>query len=208
MSRPPCPQHFDAVLFDFDGVLADTERLHCACWAEILSPCGIRLEWDWYRDHCIGVADRAMLATLGGLADPPVTVDALWPLYPNKRSLFRDRAAMRELCPPDTVALVRSLTNLRLAVVTSSGRAEVEPALVRAGIRDCFQALVFGEDVARLKPAPDPYLRAAALLDARRPLVVEDSEAGAESARAAGFDFIRVAAPDDVPRAVRARLIS
>ena len=57
-----------------------------------------------------------------------------------------------------------------------------------------------------LKPSPDPYLRAAELLGAKRPLVVEDSDAGIESARSAGFDSLRVSSADMVAREVRMRL--
>jgi len=40
-----------AIFFDFDGVLLDTEPVHCACWAEVLEPAGVTLAWDYYRDH-------------------------------------------------------------------------------------------------------------------------------------------------------------
>jgi beta-phosphoglucomutase-like phosphatase (HAD superfamily) len=63
--------------------------------------------------------------------------------------------------------------------------------------------LVCGKEAANYKPAPDPYLRAAELLESACPLVVEDSEAGVTSAKAAGFDVIRVAAVHDVASAVR-----
>src|SRR5207249_12259483 len=93
-----------------------------------------------------------------------------------------------------------------VAVVTSSGRLEVEPVLDRAGIRRHLGALVFGEDVQRHKLAPDPYLLAAARLGAVRPLVVEDSIAGVASARAAGFDVVQVASPSEVAPMVRWKL--
>ena len=54
---------FDAILFDFDGVLIDSEPLHCLCWADVLKPLGVTLEWEFYRDHCIGIDDREMLPT-------------------------------------------------------------------------------------------------------------------------------------------------
>jgi beta-phosphoglucomutase len=73
-------------------------------------------------------------------------------------------------------------------------------------LRGYFETLVCGRDVLNQKPAPDPYLLAAERLASRRPLVVEDSEAGVESARAAGFDVIRVNAPSEVSEAVWARL--
>ena len=44
---------FDAILFDFDGVLVDSEPVHCACWAEVLAPAGVTLDWEFYRDCCM-----------------------------------------------------------------------------------------------------------------------------------------------------------
>jgi beta-phosphoglucomutase-like phosphatase (HAD superfamily) len=62
--------------------------------------------------------------------------------------------------------------------------------------------------VENLKPAPDPYLKAAELLRARQPLVIEDSESGVASARAAGFEVLRITHVEGVARAVRDLLIS
>ena len=58
-----------AIFFDFDGVLLDTEPVHCACWAEVLAPAGLTLTWDYYRDYCIGIDDRDMLRTMARQAD-------------------------------------------------------------------------------------------------------------------------------------------
>jgi HAD superfamily hydrolase (TIGR01509 family) len=75
------------------------------------------------------------------------------------------------------------------------------------GFQPYFQAFVFREDVSRPKPDPEPYLKAAALLGARKPLVVEDSDAGIEAGKAAGFDTLRVDNPGRMPELVRDRLI-
>ena len=199
---------YDGILFDFDGVLVDSEPVHCACWAEVLAPAGITLEWETYRRHCIGVSDRAMLEFLAALAAQPVDVEGLWPRYADKKDLFRRRMAEGSGCSQETVDFMRSLKGYLLAVVTSSGRQEVEPLLERAGIHALIGAAVYGEDVSRHKPAPDPYLLAASRLGVRSPLVVEDSDAGVASAQAAGFDVVRVNCPADVPSLVSERLIA
>ena len=77
-----------------------------------------------------------------------------------------------------------------------------------AGLRSCFQTLICGREVPNLKPAPDPYLKAAEVLGAKRPLVVEDSDAGVASAQAAGFDVVRISSPQRVAEEVQKRLIS
>jgi beta-phosphoglucomutase len=192
---------YDALLFDFDGVLADTERVHHACWNEILAPFGVAVAWPWYWANCVGVADH-VLAPRFGVGDPPLLVAA-------KQQRFREAL---EQSPPfleSTVAFLRELAgSYRMAVVSSSFRTEVEPPLVRSGLDRCFQKILCGDDVTRLKPAPDPYLKAAEILSAQNPLVIEDSDSGIASARAAGFDFVRVTGPEEMVNEVRKHLAS
>jgi beta-phosphoglucomutase len=198
---------FDAVLFDFDGVLADTEPLHYSCWREILEPYGIQLDWGFYAKQCIGVSDRRMIEHLAAERVPPIPFDDLWVECERKRLMFSSRIMATPPFLDETVQLIRELSNhYKLAVVSSSGRSEVEPPIVKAGIRDCFGAMVCGREVANLKPAPDPYLLAASLLGANKPLVIEDSDAGVASGLAAGFQVVRISAPDRVAGEVRARL--
>ena len=198
---------WDAVLFDFDGVLADTEPVHYACWREILEPYGIQLDWGFYQKHCIGVSDRLMIHTLAAERIPPIPFDEIWPEYERKQLMFRDRLESNPPFLPETVEMVKTISNrYQLAVVSSSGRTEVEPPLERAGFRQCFKTLVCGREVVNLKPAPDPYLKAAEILGARRPLVIEDSAAGIASAQAAGFDVLRVSSAATVAEEVLAHL--
>jgi HAD superfamily hydrolase (TIGR01509 family) len=196
----------EAILFDFDGVLADSEPLHHACWSQVLAPHGVALTWDTYAKHCVGVADRDMIEFLCTLHDPPLSAERLFAEYPLKKRLFAERIREDSPIPHSTREFLRALDGFKLAVVSSSGRAEIEPMLTSAGVRDLFQAVVCGEDVQRLKPAPDPYLEAARLLGISTALVVEDSEAGVASGRAAGFDVLRVSNAAAMPAELRARL--
>ena len=174
---------FDSLLFDFDGVLADTEPIHFDCWREALFSVGLQL-----------AAERI----------PPAAADELWPTYERKKAMFRERIQASDPIGDENAALLRSLREkYKLAVVSSSDRSEIEPVLERAGIRPLFQALVCGTEVRHLKPAPDPYLRAAELLAARRPLVIEDSDAGVASGNAAGFAVLRIASPRTLAREIR-----
>jgi len=197
---------YDAVLFDFDGVLADTEPLHFRCWREILAPYGIQLDWDAYAQTCIGVTDRVMLARFCEHASPRVELETLVGQYPRKRDLFREAILAELPFFSGCREFLESLGGYPLAVVSSSGRLEIEPALERAGLLGYFETMVCGGDVQNHKPHPEPYLLAASRLGARRPLVIEDSAAGEESARAAAFDVIRVGSPGEVAAKVRARL--
>jgi beta-phosphoglucomutase len=197
---------YDAVLFDFDGVLADTEPLHFACWASAVAPLGIRLDWETYRRFGVGSTDAGLMRLIASLANPPVTPELIASKYLEKRMMFLERAQAESPISEAVAALVKSLEGYGLAVVTSSYLVEVQPLLVRAGIFDRFGALVAAGDVLRAKPWPDPYLQAANRLGARAPLVVEDSEPGVASARAAGFDVVQVRSPAEVPKAVRGAL--
>jgi beta-phosphoglucomutase-like phosphatase (HAD superfamily) len=109
---------YDAVFFDFDGVLADSEPLHHACWADVLAPVGVALDWDTYARNCIGVSDWAMLDFFVSLSGGRMTRDDLRPLYSVKQQIFRERAMATTLIPPPTVELVQSLNGVRRAVVT------------------------------------------------------------------------------------------
>jgi HAD superfamily hydrolase (TIGR01509 family) len=93
-----------------------------------------------------------------------------------------------------------------LGLVTSSGRREVEPVIVRTGLAPLFGAAVYGEDVKRHKPDPEPYRTAAERLGARRALVVEDSQAGIASGRAAGFEVLEIPHADRTAEMVRTLL--
>ena len=184
---------YQAILFDFDGVLMDSEPVHYECWKEALAPLGIHIDWEPYREHCIGASEPATMDYYARLGDPPFDPDEIRACYPLKKALFRARMERDLPFVPGIRELLRSLDGrYKLAVVSSSSRTELEPLLERAGILDCFAALVFGEDVERHKPEPDPYLLAVRLLGVSSALVVEDSEAGLESARRAGLDAVRI----------------
>ena len=191
---------FDSILFDFDGVLLDTEPVHCACWGEVLAPLGVPLSWEFYSAKCIGIDDREMLRMMAGQTDPPRDWQELWAQYPAKKALFRSRM---EGNPPFDPALAGALAALRpaykLAVVSSSALSEIEPLLVSGGIRGYFGIVIGGDSVQRLKPHPEPYLLAAARLGVKSPLVLEDSEAGLASGRAAGFAVRAIKHPSEVP---------
>lgn len=187
---------WDALLFDFDGVLADTERVHHCSWNAVLKPFGIQFSWDDYLKQCVGVADPVVAARLR-LPDPAATVS-------RKQELFRARLAEHPPFLPETLELVWDLSRRhRLAVVSSSFRTEVEPPLKKAGIFECFESVVCGNDVQNLKPAPDPYLLAAARLGAKNPLVIEDSDSGVASGRAAGFEVLRITGVQRLAEEVR-----
>jgi beta-phosphoglucomutase len=187
----------EAIFFDFDGVLIDSEPVHWACWHDVLVRLGVNLSWDFYRDHCIGVDDREMLKWMAG--DNRDWRD-LWAQYPAKKQCFRARMIDNPPFPSTLPALLDRLEpKYRLAVVSSSSCEEIEPLLEKAGLRNYFGTVVGGGDVQHQKPDPEPYRLAATRLGVTRAVVLEDSKAGMAAGRAAGFDVIQVRHPNDVP---------
>lgn len=200
------PRNHPAILFDFDGVLADTEPLHWRCWNAVLAPIGLQVTWDDYRRNCVGISDRDFLERLGALGNPPRTVDELWPYYPLKKKLFAERATSGGLIADDLKALLSRLDPGRLAVVTSSSRQEIEAILKAEGVLQNFGAAVYGDEVSRLKPDPEPYRTAMERLGVDHAIALEDSGPGLESARRAGCEVISVCHPSEVPHLLRQRL--
>jgi HAD superfamily hydrolase (TIGR01509 family) len=189
---------FDAILFDFDGTLVDSEPLHYECWRLVLAPFGVSLSWEQYCQNCIGVSDRAMITQLASALNLPF--EPLYAQYPRKQELLRQRLAAAPPMPSSVQLMLRQGLGLPVGLVTSSHRAEVAPVLDILALTPHFHAMVFGDEVSNLKPHPEPYQLAAARLNIRSALVFEDSPAGLASARAAGFTAVQVAHPEELPQ--------
>jgi HAD superfamily hydrolase (TIGR01509 family) len=187
----------DALLWDFDGVLADTEHVHHASWNAVLEPFGIQFTWPEYVKQCIGVADYHVAEKLGVPAD----------VVPLKQQRFRQSLERVPPFLPETIELLHELASrFRMAVVSSSFRREIGPPIERAGLLPLFETIICGDDVQRLKPHPDPYLLAVERLGLRNPLVIEDSDSGVTAGKAAGLEVLRVSGVDRVANEVRTYL--
>ncbi len=197
---------YEGVLFDFDGVLADTEPLHFEAWRNAARNLGMTFDWTTYRDNCIGLSERDTVRVLTQLAGRPELAEDLWAEYPRKAGWFRDKVLANPPILSEAKELLEELKGYKLAVVTSTAKSEVQPVLERAGIADRFAACVYAEDVPHHKPDPAPYREAARRLGITRALVVEDSDAGVASGRAAGFDVLRIGTVAEMPELVRAAL--
>jgi HAD superfamily hydrolase (TIGR01509 family) len=148
-----------------------------------------------------------MLEILARERIPPIDVAQLWAQYPRKKAMFRERMAATLPFVSGARELLSCLhQDFKLAVVTSTGRSEVAPLLESANLTGFLDTVIYGDDVTTPKPAPEPYLLAAQRLHVTRALVVEDSKAGMESARAAGFEALQVPNPSRTVELVRSRL--
>jgi HAD superfamily hydrolase (TIGR01509 family) len=196
----------ESLIFDFDGVLADTEPLHWMAWRELLLPHEIELSWEEYCRIGRGVTDGHMLTRLPQVISNPTLHSTLREQLRHRRDTIPSLCAQGSLIGEPTVKLLESLSSFRLGLVTSSSRSAVEPILQAAGVAKHFQATVYGDEVSQHKPHPAPYLRIREKLGVSTGLVFEDSDAGMESATAAGFNVFRVLAPADLPETVQKAL--
>lgn len=189
-----------AVIFDFDGVLADTEALHCAAFQATAAADGVVLTRDDYYGRFLGLPDRACLLALYESAGVPLAAAQLDALVARKRAAFAARSAAATLYDGVAEVVMRLQSHCPLAVASGAFRDEIEPILDRAGVRHAFTALIGAEDVARGKPAPDPFLAALSAINAATGddiaaadcLVIEDSPLGLAAARSAGMRCIGV----------------
>lgn len=189
-----------AVIFDFDGVLADTEDLHCAAFQEVARDRGFVLSRDDYYRRFLGLPDHDCITALCAEAARPVAAAELERLVARKRRHFAELSQSMDLYPGVAATLRRLHARFALAIASGAARDEIEVVLRRADVRSLFGAVVAAEDVAAGKPAPDPFLRALDELNRPRPrplaaaecVVVEDSPAGIAAAQAAGMRCIAV----------------
>lgn len=181
---------YDAILFDLDGTLIDTERLAIETGAEALAALGLTQHNDLL--HSLIGLDQTQAGLIIGERLPEIDLEAF-------RSEWHQRfgVAMASGVPlkPGAEALVHDLSrNHCLGLVTSSQRETATDKLTRSGLITAFRTVVAREDVTMPKPAPEPYLLAANRLGAQpgNCLVFEDSEPGAKAAWAAGMRVVQV----------------
>jgi HAD superfamily hydrolase (TIGR01509 family) len=191
----------EALVFDYDGVIADTEPLHWKSWAALLSRYGIQLGWEEYCRIGQGVSDAKIFERFGARMRP-AEADEFSRQNLERKQMVREWSLSDSPIPRETVAMLRALSGYRVGLVTSSERTDVEPVLHAAQVYDRFDGMVFGGEPAAPKPAPAPYLLIAERLGVQTGIAFEDSEPGLVSARAAGFRTVKIARPGDLAEIV------
>jgi HAD superfamily hydrolase (TIGR01509 family) len=191
------------VIFDFDGVLVNSEPLHYLAFHEVLAKEDIELSEAEYYNEMIGFDDRGAfnhIFKLHGRALDPKTFLRVMTLKTEKmRDLIEGR---RDLALPGAEEFVRGLwRNYPLAVCSGALREEIELMLEAAALRDCFSVIVSAEDVTVGKPDPQGYLLTSKLISdkLKRPtkpadfLIVEDAPTVIQSVKKVGFPTLAVA---------------
>jgi HAD superfamily hydrolase (TIGR01509 family) len=185
-----------ALIFDLDGLLADTEWLHCQAYQMALSESGVRLREADYAEHWVrcgkGIADWVAMHALD--LDPHA-------LRLRKARHYLDLLAS-SLRPMEGALEILDTFHgrMKIALASSSYRDAVDGVLGGLKIAHFFEVIVSGLDVQLVKPAPDIFIKAAQDLavEPARCLVLEDAEKGVMAARRAGMRCIAV--PNDYTR--------
>lgn len=183
-----------AVVFDFDGVLADSEMLHLRVYRELLGP-SVTITDEQYCERYLGSDDEGVFAQVAidyglMLGDEEIEL-----LIAEKAARFEALVSSTDVMYPAAGRCVRRLAaEWPLGIASGARRSEIELMLRGAALADAFKFIVAAGDTDHGKPAPDPYLRAADLhgVPPAACLAIEDSHAGLESARAAGLRTIGI----------------
>jgi beta-phosphoglucomutase len=184
-----------AVVFDFDGVLADSEPLHLRVYQQLLEPQGIHLGQATYRERYLGYDDEGVFRQIAVDYKLLLGDEEIEMLIAEKARRFEALVSDGNVLYPGAAACVRRLgASWPLGIASGALRAEIELMLRRAGLLDVFRFIVSAGETDRTKPAPDPYLRAAELLGIAPGacVAIEDSHWGLQSARAAGMRTIAI----------------
>ena len=196
MNRP-----LQAIVFDFDGVIADSEPLHLRAFQQTLAEQQIELTGRDYYSRYLGYDDIGLvqaLATDRGIAMSDREITAL---------VARKGARLQEMLHADHVLFPGAIEFIReaasavpIAIASGALKHEIEEIIETAGIRGLFSAIISSGDTPLSKPSPAPYLLAFERLrqvsgrdlDPRRSVAIEDSRWGLESARGAGLRCVGV----------------
>lgn len=194
---------FKAIIFDFDGIIADTEPIHLKMFQRVLAEERITLTQEDYHQKYLALDDKGCFSAVLSDNDREVDKKLVDDMIRRKSVYFDEDVKNNIIIFPGVVAFVRKMAKKHfLAIASGALRHEVEFGLEAAGIRQKFQVIVSAEDAEKSKPDPEPFLQALQELNAKlgssapiQPsecLVIEDSLHGVTAAHAAGMRCLAV----------------
>ena len=184
--------HLEAVLWDMDGVIADTADYHYNAWREVLAERGVTLTRADFMKLFGQRHDTIIKFALGDKL-PPEEFDKI---NARKQSIYRRNVAQNIVPLPGAVALIKALKkyHIKTAIGSSAVQANIDVILQGLGIEKDFQAIVPGTEVAEGKPSPLIFQLAAKKLGVKPAncVVIEDAIAGVAAAKSAGMKCLAV----------------
>jgi beta-phosphoglucomutase family hydrolase len=181
-----------AVIWDMDGVIADTAPYHLNAWQEVFGKRGVKFTEEDFKRNFGRRNDTIVRATLGEEISQS-EVDAI---AREKEETFRSRAGQKIKTFPGVVELLQSLRKqgFKLAIASSTPIENIRLITGSLGIDNRFQSIVTGQDVTEGKPSPQGFLLAAQRLgvEPRNCIVIEDAVAGVAAAKRAGMRCLAI----------------
>jgi beta-phosphoglucomutase-like phosphatase (HAD superfamily) len=184
-----------AIVFDFDGVLANSEPLHLRAYQEVLAEIGVTVERDEYYGRYLGFDDVGAFKAMGLARGHDWSDRQVAALVARKTIVFDRMVASADVLYPRAVACIERLApHFPLGIASGALRHEIETVLQSSGLDRYVRFVVASGDTPSSKPAPDPYQRAAELHGAlpQACLAVEDSKWGIQSAKTAGMRCVGI----------------
>jgi beta-phosphoglucomutase len=191
-----------ALIFDFDGIIVDTEPIHYRAFQEVLEPLGLGYSWEDYVSSYMGFDDREAFRETFKANSQNITNEDLAEMISKKASVFLKIIEEGIKPYPGVVKLIRDAAGkVPLALCSGALASDIAPILHQLGIGDKFDVVVTADDVAVSKPDPSSYVLAVHRLTAAYPnstikpqncLAIEDTPAGIESAKGAGIAVLAV----------------
>ncbi len=191
-----------AVIFDFDGVISDSEPCHFTAYNKVLADFGIRIEEEEYYAEYLGFTDYEAFEDIQKRHKIDYKGLSIEQLVDRKAVIFQELIGKGGHLIDGIVELVGELetNNIKLAVNSGATYADIEVMLAGSAIENSFDIIVSADDVSRGKPDPEGYLLALKKLNvisdspisAKQCIVIEDSHWGITSAKRAGMPVIGV----------------
>ncbi len=193
-------QEVRSVLFDFDGLIADTEPLHFATFRQTLLDYDVELPPGTGRARFMGIHDRASFAIAFEEAGRPLDQETLAEVLLRKAQLYQEGITGIEIFDGVAETLASIPPGLPFTIASGGRRKEISTVLGKHGLAEMFPAFICSDDIDKSKPDPECFLKGLELLQqsghpdltAANCLTFEDSFRGVEAARKAGMMCIAV----------------
>ena len=181
-----------AVIWDMDGVIADTAPYHFSAWQETFRQRGVKFTKEDFR-YSFGLRNDPIIRNMLGEQTPQDEIEAI---AREKEVAFRSLIGQKIRPLPGVMELIRSLlgNGFKLAIASSAPMENIKLVTQSLGIDNCFHDIVTGRDVSEGKPSPQGFLLAAQRLgaDPGNCIVIEDAVAGVAAGKRAGMHCIAV----------------